>query len=754
MSQRTRRAVACQALLTCFAVNGSWAQEAAPAKLSARRFDVRPAPGAIHVDGVLDDAGWAGALAWDLPYEWSPGDNVPPPVRTDFLVTFDEHNLYVAWRCHDPEPATIRANYMDRDSINTFVQDDHVLLMIDPFNDERRGWQFRINPLGVQADAIFSENEAIEDFSYDLIWESAAKIGPDGWVAEVAIPFSQLRFPRTAGPQTWGFDVGRSWPRNVRHRITAWPRDRGRNCLLCQVDKVTGFENLKPGRNIELDPTLTATSTEVREPFPGGDFRGENEDVDPGLSARWGLTSNLSLNAAINPDFSQVEADAAQLDVNERFALFFPEKRPFFLEGVDFFATPVQAIFTRTVVDPEWGIKLTGKERGNAIGVFAARDEHTSILFPGNQGSDAAFLEGEPVDNSVLRFRRDVFSNSTVGVLYAGREGDDYRNRVAGLDANLRFDDSNSVQVQYLTSDTRYPDRLAADFAQPFGDFDGDALHLRYQYQSRNWYAAGTWEDLEPGFRADSGFVPRVDYREARGSVIRTFWGEEGDWYDRTSLGFNARRAEDHAGQLIDENFDLFGSYSGPLQSYVELSLEHRREFFGGVLHDGFERIEVYGELQPSGAVKASLYVDSGDQVDYVNNQLGDLLVVQPSFELKVGRHVNAQLSHTLQRLDVPGGELFEANLSQLRLVYNFNVRAFARAILQYTDVTRDPALFPFAVESESEELFTQFLLSYKLNAQTVFFLGYSDNALGGQDLSLTRTDRTVFAKIGYAFLL
>jgi hypothetical protein len=752
MNRRPPLAVRAAAALAVLVVPVA-AQEPPASPLAARRFEVRPAAGEIRVDGVLDDAGWAGALRWDLPYEWSPGDNVTPPVETDFLVTFDERNLYVAWRCRDPRPAEIRANYMDRDSINTFVQDDHVVLMIDPFDDERRGWQFRINPMGVQADAIFSENEGIEDFSYDLIWESAAKIGPDGWVAEVAIPFSQLRFPREGGPQTWGFDVGRSYPRNVRHRITAWPRDRGRNCLLCQIDKVTGFANLEAGRNVELAPTVTATSLEARQPFPDGDFESVDEEVEPGLSARWGITSNLSLNAALNPDFSQVEADAAQLSVNERFALFFPEKRPFFLEGVDFFATPVQAIFTRTVVDPEWGLKLTGKERGNAIGVFAARDEHNALILPGNQGSESVFLEGEAVDNSVVRFRRDVFANSTVGVLYAGREGDDYRNRVTGIDANLRFDDSNSVLVQYLASDTRYPNQLAADFGQPTGDFDGDALYLQYQYQSRDWSGTVRWEDYDPGFRADSGFVPRVDLKQLRLLGTRTFWGEAGDWYDRLALSVSARRAEDHAGQLTDEIFAVSADYFGSLQSVVSVGADRRREYFGGVLHDGMERIQLYGEMQPGGRLKASMYVDGGDQIDYFNNQMGDLLVLNPAIEVKLGRHVNAQLSHTLQRLDVPGGELFEANLSQLRLVYNFNVRAFARAILQYTDVTRDPALHPFAVEAETERLFTQFLLSYKLNAQTVFFLGYSDNALGGQDLSLTRTDRTVFAKIGYAFL-
>jgi hypothetical protein len=178
----------------------SVAAAATAAPLTARHFDICRAAGPIKIDGVLDDAGWSGALSWDVRYEWQPGDNVPPPVATDFLVTYDDEKLYVAWRCHDPEPDKIRAHYMDRDSIDTFVQDDHVVLLIDTFNDQNRGFQFRINPLGVQADAINSEREGVEDWSFDLIWDSAAKITADGWVAEVAIPFAQLRFPSAAGP--------------------------------------------------------------------------------------------------------------------------------------------------------------------------------------------------------------------------------------------------------------------------------------------------------------------------------------------------------------------------------------------------------------------------------------------------------------------------------------------------------------------------------------------------------------------------
>jgi hypothetical protein len=731
--------------------SGGFAEE--PAPLAARRFEVRRAAGAVAIDGALDDAGWQGALAWDVRYEWFPGENVAPPVATEVLVTYDDRSLYVAWRCHDPEPAAIRAHFMDRDSIDTFVQDDHVVLMIDPFDDERRGWQFRVNPLGVQADAIFSENEGIEDWSFDLIWASAAKIGAGGWTAEIAIPFSQLRFPRTAAPQTWGFDVGRSWPRNVRHRMTAAPRDRNRNCLLCQIDKVSGFAGIEPGRNVELDPTATLARTDLRAPFPGSSWDEGEEEGELGLTARWGITTDLTLSGAVNPDFSQVEADAAQLAVNQRFALFFPEKRPFFLEGVDFFATPIDAVFTRTVVDPAWGVKLTGKQGPSAIGAFVTADEATSLVVPSNQGSFPVLLDGEAVTASVLRYRHDVGANSTFGVLYAGREGDAYRNRVGGIDGFFRLSPTHTFRFQALGSRTRYPEALARELGQPEGDFDGTALFFDYGYQTRDWVGSLRWEERDREFRADSGFVPRVDFVEQRGFLQRIFWAEEGAKFFRKSIQLAVRRVEDGHGRLTDAIVDLSASLFGPLQSAVEVSLERREEFFGGVLYDGIERVELYSELQPTGALKLTLYADFGDAVDVRNGRLAEIAQLSPTLEAKLGRHFNAQLAHTFQKLDFAGGDIYEANLSQARLVWNFSTRLFVRAIVQHLDLEQNPASFVQPVDERLEELFTQLLVSYELNPQTVLFVGYSDNSFGTENLSLLRTDRTLFAKLGYALL-
>jgi hypothetical protein len=285
-----------------------------------KTYTISRATSAVTVDGVLDEKAWQDATSIPLGYEWLPGDNIAPPVATDGLLMFDDNNLYVGFRAHDPKPQQIRAHITDRD---VPFQDDTVGFMIDPFNDQRRAFQFRINAAGVQMEATNSDVDGSEDWSWDAIWASAAKIGSDGYTVEVAIPFSSLRFPNTADVQTWGFLLMRDYPRTDRHRLQSSPRNRNSSCLVCQFDHLTGFVGVHSGRNLEVDPTVTATRADVRDDYPDGPLKSGGVDGDAGVTAKWGITPNVTLNAALNPDFSQVEADAAQLAVNERFALFF-----------------------------------------------------------------------------------------------------------------------------------------------------------------------------------------------------------------------------------------------------------------------------------------------------------------------------------------------------------------------------------------------------------------------------------------------
>jgi hypothetical protein len=736
-------------------------------------YIVSRATSEIRVDGTLDEPAWADALVIPLNYEWLPGDGVEPPVRTEALLTFDDRQVYFAFRAYDPEPQKIRAHLMDRDDIQTFVQDDHVTLIIDSFNEDRRAIQLRVNPLGVQADALFSETSGFEDFAWDIIWKSAGRVTEEGYIVELSIPLNQLPFPKTQGAQTWGVELGRSYPRSIRHRITANYRDRDNSCVLCQNDRVKGWDQLSRGLNLEINPTLTGFR--VEEVDATGNLVPTDDDAELGLTANWGITSNTRLGATLNPDFSDIEADVRQIAINQQFALFFPEQRPFFLQGIDLFITPENLIFTRTIVDPAWGLRFGGKQGRNDFGVFAARDRLNRFIIPGNQGSTSELID-ESVQNTVLRYRRDVGKTSTAGLLVTDRDGEgDYRNRVASLDSFMRLDKKNTVTVQYSRSDTRYPAELApANPTErgPCGDAgtlecSGDSIFVDWDYNSRNWFASSAYIDRDPGFRADMGFVPRVDMRRLDAVAVRTFWAPEGAAWTQAGVGVFGFRTENHAGELTDSHGDLFANFTGPLQSFVEVSLQSDRKLYIDTRYDDLQRVQVFGQVQPNGALNIELFADVGDSIDFTNDQPADLFLFDTRIEAKLGRHINLQLLYTHQTLDVAGGRLFTVDLPQLRFVYQFNVRAFIRAIVQYQDLTQDPGLYfrvcdgnagsctPLAPEDRppprSQDLFTELLFSYRLNARSVLFVGLTDVQAGGD--TLDPIARRYFMKASYAWL-
>jgi hypothetical protein len=357
------------------------------------------------------------------------------------------------------------------------------------------------------------------DISWDAIWASAGRIHDQGYTVEIAIPFSSLQFQRSTGPQVWGLDISRWYPRSQRHRLGLVPIDRNNNSYQNQFMKIRGFVGIKPGRNIEVVPTLTGINTDARADLPDGDFANVTRKLDPGVTVKWGATANLTFSGTVNPDFSQVEADSRQLDINQPFALFYQEKRPFFTEGADFFSSPFRVIYTRTLRNPVWGLKLSGKEGANTVGAYYVRDDLTNLIFPGSQGSGADSLRQES-SALVLRYKRDLGNKYTLGALFTGRSGDDYFNRVYGFDGQARFTNRDKVTFQFLGSSTRYPGDVAARFSQPAAAFSGRALQLEYDHQARNLNFWVGYEDVGDLFRADLGYSDNAqgnqDYRLAR----------------------------------------------------------------------------------------------------------------------------------------------------------------------------------------------------------------------------------------------
>lgn len=718
---------------------------------SPTRYQVSPAASAVTVDGVLDEAAWETAVAIPLHYEWMPGDGVAPPVETEALVTYDAEQLYVAFRAYDPNPAAIRAHLMDRDAIGTLSQDDHVTITIDPFNDERRGFQFRVNPLGVQADAVFSELEG-EDFSWDAIWAAAGQITTTGYTVEMAIPFNQLRFSNTSDVQTWGFAAGRSYPRSERHRIASYYRDRNRSCMLCQANKLTGFSDLSAGHNLEIAPTLTASRTDRRPGGPENSFDAGAITPSPGLTARWRPAPNTVVNGTVNPDFSQVEADVAQLEANNRFALFFPEQRPFFLEGLDVFQTPLRAVFTRTVADPIGGAKATSTFDRNTVGVFATRDRVNNLLLPSNQRTGSTQLDQE-VNGSVMRYRRDVGASSSVGALYTGRTATGYHNHVGGMDGFVRLSGARTLSFQYVRSSTQYPSPVVTDFAQQDGTFSGDALSATLTHRTRHWSAFTRYESLSPTFRNDSGFFSRVDTRTAELQAVRIIWGPNRSWFSSIGMGFNAKRTVNYEGDVTDQNLILLATYHGPMQSMLQGQLNLESNRVAGHQYDQTGFVAVAG-LQPTGSLQMEVLSHIGDRIDFANQRLATSFRIDPKLTLKLGRRVNLSANYSMQRLRADGAPVFTEQLLQTRLLYHFNVRAFIRATVQYRSIDRNVDNYAAPVTAQSNRVFTQLLFSYTLNPQSVLFVGTSGHALGNDDFRLTHTNRSYFLKLGYAWTL
>jgi hypothetical protein len=719
-------------------------------KVEGKIYDIPKTDLKININGVLDEDAWSDAVKFNLDIEVMPAENVPAPVDTECYLIYDNNHLYVGCRAFDPEPEKIRAYLSDRDQA---WQDDSIGLIIDTFNDQNRAFGFFVNPLGIQGDEIMSNGGSQEDMSWDAIWDSAGQITDFGYVVEIAIPFRALQFQPSKKEQIWGFAPVRNYPRSRRHQISSFPLDRDEaQCILCQLPKIRGFSGAEPGRNIELDPTVVGLYSDERENFPEGPLKKQDSLGNVGISGRWGFTNNMTLSAALNPDFSQVEADVAQLDINKQFALYYPEKRPFFLEGQDFFETPVQALYTRSIADPDWGVKISGKEGKNAFGFFSAQDQLTNLIFPGSQGSSSGFLNQQSFSN-VLRYRRDVGGGSTLGLLLTDRESDGYHNRLAGLDGLLRLNKSDVITFQFLGSQTAYPDSLAQDYNQDIGELYGYAANVEVSRQKKNYVIFGSFKDFSPEFRADLGFVPQVDFRNFEVGGGYLYVPTEKSFFSQINAIVNYDQSNDHQGDLLERELEANISLSGPMQSNLTTVVGVRKKVYKQEPFSQFFN-HIFFSFRPTGTFQSGISLSYGDEIDYAYVRAGKYFQISPDLNWNLGTHINMNFSYLYRWLKIDGERLFLAQLPQMHFIYHLNSRAFLRAILQYQHIDRNLDLYEDDVETKTQTLFSQLLFSYKLNPRTVLFLGYSDNYLGFYDISLTQTDRTFFLKIGYAWTL
>ncbi|WP_448568583.1 DUF5916 domain-containing protein [Thalassotalea ganghwensis] len=703
------------------------------------------------IDGDLNDAIWEKAKTIDLNIVNSPWNNTASPVKTTAKIVENGEYLFVSFIAEDPKPEKIQASLGDRD---TKWGDDLVIIKLDTSNTRRLSYQFMVNPLGVQMDAIGNEITLETNTSWDGMWQSNGKITEQGFQVEIAVPYRILNFNGQDEIKTWAIELLRLYPRDSRLRISHMPLDRDNNCWLCQAPEIKGFKQAKPGKKLMLTPTVVAQKDQIRDVYQENPEWQSNNETEAGLDVRWGINSNTLLNVTLNPDFSTVEADAGQLSINKTFALFYEEKRPFFTENADYFSSNFDLVYSRNIADPDYGAKLTGTQDKHSYGFFVTNDTQTNFIIPGNTQSSIASLQEES-HSSALKYRFDANEDWSIGAIGTFRESDSYHNYVFGLDSKYKFDESNSLLVQVLNSDTEHE-----------STFNDNAITLNYLHDSEYWTFDLAHQRIGSNFRADLGYMPYADIKENSLNITRNFYGESDSFWQEAKLSANQQLKQSEQGELLERSSALSFSIDGPSLALFDVTLTHAdkvglridptKQNIDGNTHIFTEnQANIHFDIQPSNKLYTAVDFAFGKKIDYDNNRLGDFKEVMANVTYNATQHLEADVFFTYSELEADNAQVYNASLIELRLNYQFNINSYLKLSLVHSDIEQNPLNNPLTdVSKKNVDLSSQLVYAYKINPQTVFYLGYSDFSYQDDNLmSLQRSDRTFFTKISYAWL-
>ncbi len=724
----------------------------AQSALSGSPITIARAAGRITIDGDLSDDGWRNATKVEKWYETNPGDNTEPKVHNVGYLTYDDTYFYAGFEFDDPDPGALRAPFADRDNVPSYT--DYGGVILDTRNDGKTALILVANPHNIQYDSI-TDDATGEDSSPDFFWESAAKITTRGWTLEMRVPFSSLRY-KNVDPQSWGIMLYRNYPRSFRYQFFSAVLPRGGNCFICRANTLKGLEHLPSGGHFVVAPYASASDTAHPVGELGTPLRGDPVQSHIGVDLKWTPNADNAVDLTVKPDFSQVESDTAQISANERFALFFPEKRPFFLENVNLFSTPIQAIYTRRITAPNWGARVTGKEAGVGYTVLVAEDEGGgSTIIP---GPTASTLAPQDVASTVVvaRLKKDL-KESFVGLVLTdrqAREGNSH-NLVIGPDLQWRHDGRDTVTAQLLVSDTRTPVRpdLAAEWTGQ--TLDGHAAQAQFAHNTTHFDLTGVYKDIGNGFRADTGFVPQVGYRDTY--VESGYTVHPTGFLSRVRTWFYADRQIDLAGATILRQVRPSIGMDARGNSFMQFQYSND-EVRSGARTFPRQQFLFTANTSPSRVV-SQLAVDGwvGQEVDFANSRLGHGATVNLSASLQPTNHLELALIQDQRWLNVqtPGGtaeRLFVERISRLKSTYTFTARSFARVIVQYVSTDRAPLLYLSPVSAADGTLSATALFAYKLNWQSVLFVGYGDDRELSDLNRLEPADRQFFVKLSYAF--
>ena len=738
---------------------------AQPAVYDGRAGQTRVTPpkieAAVAVDGRLDEAPWASAAILKGFSLYQPADGRPAPDSTEVRVWYSSDAMYFGIRAY-AEPGTVAATLADRDRI---ASDDNVELHLDTFHERNRAFVFTVNPLGIQADGTKSEGGGVipgsnvgpgqNDLSADFVWDSRGRLTPWGFEVEVRIPFATLRYPASSS-QTWGLQIDRHVQRNG-YEETWTPARRASASFIAQSGTLEGLAGLRHGQVVELNPELTNTTLGTACCTPALDRWAYTSHAQLGGNARWAMGSNFVVNGTIKPDFSQVEADATQVAADERFALFYPEKRPFFVEALDQFNVPNQLVYTRTIVQPDAAAKVTGKVARADVALLSARDQGRLV--------------------EIVRLRQGLGEQSQAGLLYSGRTGGGRDNHVVGADTKIVFGRIYYAQLQAVQSVSSSNGRTSSG---PMWEAVVDATN-------RAWGFHYNVLGIHPDFRTDNGFLPRVGYVKPNAANRFTWYGTPGALAERFQLFVNANgiwRYDDffRARPLLEDaasaqmTLTLRGGWSvgaTPKVGSFAFDPANYAGYAGGFVPS--DRVAVatstFSIATPQfRKFNASASTNVGNDVDFLETSrvrrvdYNAAVDLRPSERLRIGA---TYLSTSFRRRSDGQRSAF-ARIPRVKMEYQLARPLFVRLVSQYTATRRDALVDPRtgtvivlgsgpSTATSSNVLRTDWLFSYRPTPGTVFFAGYGGSMSEEDPLAFQRLRRTsdaFFVKGSYVFRL
>ncbi len=741
-------------------------------------LDVRPAVQPIIIDGVIEEAWNTGAHFDNFVENW-PNERQKPKVLTEGYVTHDDKNLYIAFICYEPEMSKLRATLSDRDNL---YQDDFVGLNLDAYGARVNGYEFFVNPLGIQADLSVDVN-GNEDDSFDAVWESDAKIYEDRWTVEMKIPFKSLRYPDKVD-QDWLVHLWRIYPRENRYLYSWMPRSKDVANQYAEAGHLKMQIGETSGKTFEVLPYVVgSTDRSLVDKSDGvnGQWGHRHFDQNAGFNVKYGVSSNLTLDLAYNPDFSQIEADAGQISVNNTFALFYNEKRPFFLEGKDIFFVDndINLLYTRSINDPLVMGKLSGKVGQLSFGYIAGYDQSTPFILPFEERS-SAFSTNRNSTTNILRVKYDIGGGSYLGFVGTDRQMSHGGNAVGTMDAKIRLNSkytlsamaglshTNEIRDSTLSADNISDVSFKADghvYSSAFDGerFDGQLYRVTLDRTARNWGFFAWFNDRSPGFRSDNGFINNNNLREVGAYNRYTFFFDQSHpliAYIQPRVQFNRRYNYD--GKLKDWwiNPQLFIQFKR--QTYVFIGVVALKNTnFGGKQFDDIHLVwfetgtQIYKKLYGGFYTETGNYINRGGDIADPRNPLAKAkgFYLQVWLTAKPTSQLSDQIDYRQFNLWTRyGGPLIGAQkIFRNTLAYQFTKQLFLRVIGEYdlidqydSDVQAVDHSQYFSVES---------LASYKINPFTVFFLGAR---IGGQKDpypnhdGLSTTNQTIFVKFQY----